>query len=156
MYSIFNSVSNLNSYLIHVSFSVSPNSIGGGTIFKGGGQIFGGRRACATQGVVWGGMCPPAEVGAFLKIWAQMKRFGALFFIMLNIKQHVYWGVFLLYNRMVKKVEEPCLPVWKVEGPLDPLAPRFRRLCQTVSTSSSARPQPKSKAIGKTKPKLVL
>ena len=28
---------------------------------------------------------PPSEVGAFLKMWAQMKRFGALFFIMLNI-----------------------------------------------------------------------
>ena len=32
------------------------------------------------------------------------------------------------YFRMVKKVEGPCPPVWKVEGPLAPCSPRFCRL----------------------------
>ena len=49
--------------------------VGGGTIFKGGGANFGRqkgrvsacRRASATQGGIWGWMCPPSEVGAFFE-----------------------------------------------------------------------------------------
>ena len=42
-----------------------------------------------------GGVC--SEIGAFLKMWAQMKRFGALFFIVLNN-----------YNSMFRPIEVFC------------------------------------------------
>ena len=59
-------------------------------IFKVGGPDLKSKMACQRRpsrdaGGVSEGGCAPSEVGAFLKMWAQMKRFGALFFIMLNI-----------------------------------------------------------------------
>ena len=66
------------------------NAIGGGTIFKVREPEFlkskmaPGAALARCRGCLRGDV-PPSEVGAFFKMWAQMKRFGALFFIFLNI-----------------------------------------------------------------------
>ena len=79
----------------HWDFKCAVSScIGGGTIFKvgGGADFLKSTMARESQpsrlreaGGCLRGDVPPSEVGAFLKMWAQMNRFGALFFLMLNI-----------------------------------------------------------------------
>ena len=85
-----------------LAHQIRQGGIGGGTIFKGGGegQIFWskkwhvstGRRACATQESVWGIMCP-------LRSWSFFENVGlneaiwCTFLIMLNI----LFGVFFFF-----------------------------------------------------------
>ena len=60
--------------------------IGGGTIFKEGwARILEVKNGASASAVALARRRRVSEVGAFLKMWAQLKRFDALFFIMLNI-----------------------------------------------------------------------
>ena len=54
-----------------------------------------------------------------------MKLFGALFFIMLNIQQHVYWGIFTLEQDGQKSggAMPPSLKSGGATGPPGPPPP---------------------------------
>ena len=76
-------------------------------------------------GVSEGGCAP-------LRSWSFLENVGlneaiwcTIFHHVKHLTARVYWVIFFfaLLNRMVKKVEGPCPPVWKVEGPLAPLSP---------------------------------
>ena len=114
-------------------------SIGDGTIFKvGGGQIFwsqewrvsASRRACATQGGVWGGMCPPEKLELFWKCGLKWSDLVHYFSSCETIFNSMFIEVFFNFRTgWSKKWRGQAPPIWKVEGPLAPLAPRFRHLC---------------------------
>ena len=77
-----------NSYISSGQIKKMFVSMGGGTMFKVGGQIVEVENSvlapvvmlCTMQGVSEGG-CALPEAEAFLKMLSKMKQFGALFFI---------------------------------------------------------------------------